>query len=43
MISLKLATLHECSTVYSLKDCLDMLDIADVDAHNRRALAPKNK
>jgi 4-diphosphocytidyl-2C-methyl-D-erythritol kinase len=36
-----LATLHELSTVYSLQDCYDMLDIMAVDAHNRRVLNPK--
>lgn len=41
MISLRLATLHELSTVYGIKDCHDMLDIADVDLHNRIVLTPK--
>lgn len=41
MISLRLATKHELQTVYSLQDCLDMLDIADIDMHNRIVLTPK--
>lgn len=35
------ATLHELDTVYGLQDLHDMLEIAAVDAHNRRLLAPK--
>jgi hypothetical protein len=42
LISLRMATLHELSTVYSLQDCYDLLDIASVDAHNRRALSQKS-
>jgi 4-diphosphocytidyl-2C-methyl-D-erythritol kinase len=37
---MRMATLHELSTVYSLKDCYDMIEIAAVDAHNRRVLNP---
>lgn len=43
VVSLRLATLHECSTVYGLKDVFDLLDIAEVDAHNRRILSDANK
>lgn len=39
MISLRLATLHELSTIYGLQACYDLLDIASVDAHNRRVHA----
>jgi hypothetical protein len=35
-----MATLHELATVYSLKDCYDLIEIAAVDAHNRRVLNP---
>lgn len=38
-----MATLHELSTVYSLKDCYDMIEIAVVDAHNLRVLNPTRK
>lgn len=38
-----MATLHELSTVYSLQDCYDMLDIVAIDAHNKRVLAPKGQ
>lgn len=41
MISLRLATLHELSSVYGLEDCYDLLDIHDTDTHNRLVLAPK--
>jgi hypothetical protein len=41
VISSKLATLHECDTVYSVEDVYLMLEVAGVDAHNRRA-AEKN-
>jgi hypothetical protein len=33
-----MATLHELSTVYSIEDCHDMVEIAMVDAHNRNVL-----
>lgn len=39
MVSLRLATLHECWTVYGLRDVYDLLEIAEVDACNRRILA----
>ena len=32
----KLTTLHELQTVYSLKDMYDLLEIAAVEAYNRR-------
>jgi hypothetical protein len=33
-----MATLHELATVYSIEDCYDLIEIAMVDAHNRRVL-----
>jgi hypothetical protein len=39
VISLKMATMHELATVYSIEACYDMVEIAMVDAHNRRILA----
>lgn len=38
-----MATLHELATVYGLRDCYDMLEIAAVDAHNRRVLNNPNR
>jgi hypothetical protein len=38
ILSLRLATLHELRTVYSLEDVYDMIEVANVDAHNRRLL-----
>ena len=29
--------MHELDTVYSVEDCYDMIEVAAVDAHNRRA------
>lgn len=40
MISLRLATRHELDTVYSLEDAYDFIEIALVDAHNRKLLNP---
>lgn len=37
VISAKLATLHECDTVYGVEDIYLMLEVLSVDAHNRRA------
>ena len=37
VISGKVATLHECETIYSVEDIYLMLEIMAVDAHNRRA------
>ena len=33
-----MATMHELATVYSIENCYDMIEIATVDAHNRRIL-----
>jgi hypothetical protein len=38
-----MATLHELATVYGLRDCHDMIEIAAVDAHNRRILNPPQR
>lgn len=38
MISARLATLHELSTIYGIEDVYDMLEISAVDAHNRRLM-----
>lgn len=34
-----MATLHELSTIYSVEDVYDMLEIQAIDAHNRNVLA----
>lgn len=39
VVSLRMATLHELATVYSIEDCYDMIEIAVVDGHNRRILS----
>ena len=41
-ISLKKATLEQLDTVYGVKDLYDLLEIAAVDAHNRRAIDKHN-
>lgn len=41
MISSGKATLHELDTVYGLEDCYDLMEIAAIDAHNRRVLAER--
>ena len=39
MIAAKgLATLHELNTVYSLEDLYDLIEIASVEAYNRRLI-----
>lgn len=42
-ISLKVATLHELSTVYGVQDLYDLIEIAVIDADNRRRVAKQNK
>ncbi len=37
------ATLHELDTVYGLQDLHDLLEIAAVDAHNRRLMSKKRE
>jgi hypothetical protein len=43
VVSAKLATLHECDTVYSVEDVYLLLEVAGVDAHNRNAQAEHEK
>lgn len=38
---MRMATLHELATIYSLEECFDMREIAIVDAHNRRVMSKK--
>lgn len=33
--------MRDLGTVLSIEDCHDLIEIATVDAHNRRVLAPK--
>lgn len=42
VVSAKMATLHELSTVYGSKDLYDMLEILAVDAHNRWVMSKKD-
>ncbi len=37
------ATLHELDTVLGLQDLHDLLEIAAVDAHNRRLMSKKRE
>ena len=37
-MSNKLATLHECQTVYGVEDVYLLLEVAAVDAHNKRVV-----
>ncbi len=39
VIRSKQATLYELQTVYSLKDLYDMMELAAVDAYNRRQIS----
>jgi 4-diphosphocytidyl-2C-methyl-D-erythritol kinase len=36
-----MATKHELDTVYSLADVYDMVEVIQIDAHNKRVMAPK--
>ncbi len=38
LISARMATLHELSTIYGMADAYDLLEILQVDAHNKRAI-----
>lgn len=38
---MRMATLHELDSVYSLEDCYDLIEIGMVDAHNRALLNKK--
>lgn len=42
VVSSRLATLHECSTIYGIEDVYLMLEVAHVDAHNRSISAKKD-
>lgn len=41
VLSIGAATLHELATVYGTEDCHDLIEVARVDAHNRRLLMPE--
>jgi hypothetical protein len=41
VLSRGLATLRDLDEHYSVEDCYDLLEVATVDAHNRRLLMPK--
>lgn len=43
MISTGLATLDELDTVYSIEDCFDLLEIASINAHNKRVLNKRSR
>jgi hypothetical protein len=43
IVSLKLATLHECQTVYGMEDAYDLLEIATVDAKNAEKMRKKQR
>jgi hypothetical protein len=38
LVSKRLATLHELDTVYGVKDCYDMLEIATIDDYNAEVM-----
>lgn len=42
VISAKMATLHECQTIYSIQDIYDLAEIISIDANNQR-IANKKK
>lgn len=41
LVSSRIATLHELDTVYSVEDAYDLLEVLNVDEHNRRILNPE--
>lgn len=43
VISTGLATLDELDTVYSIEDCFDLLEIASINAHNKRVLNKRSR
>lgn len=43
LVSTRLATLHELSTVYGLEDAYLLLEIHSVDSHNQRVINERNK
>lgn len=40
VISMRMATMYELETVYGLEDAYNLVEIAVVDAHNRKLLNP---
>jgi len=42
VVSVKMATLIECQTVYGVEDIYDLLEIASVDGHNTHILSGGN-
>jgi hypothetical protein len=43
VVSSRMATLHELSTVYGLEDAYNMLEIISVDAYNMNLTLPRNQ
>jgi len=43
LISNRFASLHELSTVYSIEDVYDMLEILNVDNHNQKIAIESRK
>ena len=43
VISGKMATLHECDTVYSAQDVYNMIEIMRIDAHNAKIIRDLDK
>jgi hypothetical protein len=42
-VTRRLATLHELQTIYSLEDLYDLMEIASVEAYNRRLIDKVSK
>lgn len=42
VITAKYATLHELSTIYSLEDALNLLEIHQVEAYNKQLMSELN-
>jgi hypothetical protein len=43
VLSRGLASLRDLDEHYSVEDCYDLLEVATIDAHNRRLLNPPKK
>ena len=43
VVSSRMASLHELQTVYGTEDLYDMVEIIVTDAHNARAMQPKDE
>jgi hypothetical protein len=41
LLSKRMATLHELSTVYGLRDVYDMLEVIQIDAYNDQLNQPE--